>query len=236
MIADQLAGLAAPLGPVRNLDVFATELLRPLRCERPGEPGWDDLAAVAEQARDGAHDRVAKEILSPRHTEAVLRLLRWFDGLGWRAAQAPQLSELPELTAPIEHDRAGPSRPAAAQGAQAQPGTSSGSRRKSGTACASPSKSYATRSSFSAASIRSATARRYVDSLKPVQDELGHANDVRVAYGLVIELGHKAEHADPIAEAGGQLLELHERALLQGEAKLHQRLRRLNRAGPFWRA
>ena len=77
--------------------------------------------------------------------------------------------------------------------------------------------------------------RRYVEQLKPVQDELGQANDVRVAYGLVIELGRTAERTDPFAEAGGQLLEQHERALLQGEPELCRRLRRLNRAKPFWR-
>ena len=234
-IADQLAGLAAPLGRVRNLDVFAAELLRPLRCERPGEPGWDDLAAVAERARDDAHERVAREILSPGHTEAVLRLLRWFDGLGWRAPQAAQLSELPGLTAPIK---------------TIAPDLLDRRRRKVRKRSRhfvrlTPKERHRLRIAvkklrYTVELLRSLypqrDARRYVNSLKPVQDELGHANDVRVAYGLVIELGHKAEHADPIAEAGGQLLELHERAVLRGEAKLHQRLRRLNRAGPFWRA
>jgi triphosphatase len=231
-IAGQLAALAAPLGPARNLDVFATELLQPLRCERPGEPGWDDLAAVAEQARSDARDRVATEILSPRHTETVLRLLRWFDGFGWRA---PPASEMPELTAPID---------------TIAPDLLDRRRRKvrkrsRGFSRMTPKERHKLRIAvkklrYTVELLGSLYPRRdvrpYVKSLKPVQDELGHGNDVRVAYGLVIELGNKAEHADPIAEAGGQLLELHERALLRAEAKLHERLRRLNRAEAFWRA
>jgi triphosphatase len=231
-VADELAGLAAPLGPARNLDVFAAELLQPLRCGRPAEPGWDDLEATAERARREAHDRVGQEVLSPRHTAVVLRLLRWFEGRGWRAPQAPAAEA---LTAPI--------------GAIA-PDILDRRRRK----VRQRSRRFARLTPHERHRLRIAVkelrytvellrtlyperdARRYVKSLKPVQDELGHANDVRVAYGLVIELGRTAEPTGLFAEAGGQLLEEHQRALLHGEAKLRRRLRRLNRAKPFWRS
>ena len=89
-VGKAMAQLAAPLGPARNLDVFATELLAPLRVEHPAEPGWDVLAKEAERARADAHDRVDKEILSPRHAAAVLQLLRWFESRGWRQPYAPE--------------------------------------------------------------------------------------------------------------------------------------------------
>jgi triphosphatase len=230
-VADELAGLAAPLGPARNLDVFAAELLRPLRVGRADEPGWDDLATAAERARAAAYDRVGKEILSPRRTGVVLRLLRWFEGRGWRAPQAP---EIPALTSPIG---------AIAPGIldRRRRGVRKRSRHFAGLT---PRERHRMRIAvkqlrytveFLRGLYPERDARRYVKQLKPVQDELGHANDVRVAYGLVIELGSKAERTDPFAEAGGQLLEEHERALLQGEPKLRKRLRRLNRAKPFWR-
>jgi inorganic triphosphatase YgiF len=229
-VADQLAGLAAPLGPARNLDVFAAELLAPLRRGRPDEPGWAELAAAAERVRAEAHGRVKEEILSPRHTEMVLRLLRWFEGRGWRM---PQGGETAALTAPIS---------------AITPDILDRRRRKVRKrsrhfARLTPKERHRLRIAvkklrYTVELLRSLcperAARRYVKLLKPVQGALGHANDVRVAYGLVIELGCKTEPADPIAEAGGQLLELHERALLKGEPELRQRLRRLNRAGPFW--
>ncbi len=63
-----------------------------------------------------------------------------------------------------------------------------------------------------------------------MQDELGHANDVRVAYSLVIELGRSATRVEPIADAGAQMLARHERALALNEKKLLRQLRRLNQA------
>ncbi|HEV7997215.1 MAG TPA: CHAD domain-containing protein [Stellaceae bacterium] len=230
-VADQLAGLAAPLGPARNLDVFSAELLGPLRCERPDEPGWDELSAAAERARGGAHDRVAEEILSPRHTEAVLRLLRWFDTSGWRAPHAPETSPLSAPIGAVASDLLDRRRRNVRQ-------------RSRHFARLTPKERHRLRIAvkklrYTVELLRSLypqrDARRYLKPLKPVQDELGHANDIRVAYGLVIELGNEAEDAGPIAEAGGQLLELHERAFLRGEPKLGKRLRRLNRAAPFWR-
>ena len=77
--------------------------------------------------------------------------------------------------------------------------------------------------------------RRYNRRLKRVQEDLGRANDLRVAYGLVIELSRRAEASEPIVDAGASLLAWHERELARGERKLRRRLRRLNRALPFWR-
>jgi CHAD domain-containing protein len=79
-------------------------------------------------------------------------------------------------------------------------------------------------------------ARPFVKQLKQVQDELGYANDVRVAYALVIELGRAATRAEAVAEAGAQLLARHQRALAKGEKGVRRHLRRLKRARPFWRS
>ncbi len=229
--ADRLAGLAAPLGPARNLDVFAAELLGPLRCERPDEPGWDELSAEAERARADAHARVVTEILSPGHTAAVLRLLRWFDAGGWRADQhAPETSALTAPIGTIAPDLLDRRRRKVRQRSRHFAGLTPKERHRLRIAVK--------KLRYTVDLLRSLyprrTARRYLKPLKPVQDELGHANDIRVAYGLVIGLGERAERAEPIAEAGGQLLELHERAFLRREPKLGKRLRRLNRAEPFW--
>ena len=230
-VAERLAGLAAPLGPARNLDVFSAELLQPLRCARPDEPGWDELWAAAERACEEAHDQVAKELLSPGHTAAVLRLLRWFDASGWRAPHAP---ETPPLTAPI----------GAIASELLDRRRREVRRRSRHFARMTPKERHRLRIAvkklrYTIDLLRNLypqrDVRRYLKPLKPVQDELGHANDIRVAYGLVIEFGKQAGPAESIAEAGGQLLELHERAFLHGEPKLGRRLRRLNRAEPFWR-
>ena len=65
-------------------------------------------------------------------------------------------------------------------------------------------------------------ARPFVKRLKRVQDELGHANDVRVAYGSSSSSAARRRNAEPLADAGAQLLEQHERALAKDEDKLRR--------------
>ena len=198
--AGELAGLAGHLGPARNLDVFAGELLAPMRDDGAAEPGWDDLLAIAERERAAAYDRVRQEILSPQHTRAVLRLLRWFEGRGWRAAHPdgpqPDGSQSDKSAAAL-------AAPIGAIAPQLLDRRRRGVRKRSrGFARMTPRERHRLRIAvkklrYTAELLdnlyRERDARRYVKRLKPVQDGLGHANDVRVAYGLVIELGGKTD-------------------------------------------
>ena len=116
-VGDALTGLAAPLGPARNLDVFAAELLSPLRATFADEPGGDALAAAVERARAEAHDRVAEEILlaaACRGGAAPVALVR-----GARLARAPGVGDglNPDRAARCRRGRH--PRSAAARGAQA---------------------------------------------------------------------------------------------------------------------
>lgn len=230
-IAAELAALAAPLGRVRNLDVFIAELLTPLQRDRADDPGWNELAAAAAAARRAAHHRVACEIRSPQRTATLLRLLRWFDGCEWRAADTPPA---PALTAPIDTIAAGildrwrrKVRRRSRHLARLSPGQRHRLR------IAVKELRYTVELSRSLYPDRE--LHRYLERLKPVQDRLGDASDIRAAYRLVIELARTAEQPQPIVEAGGQLLELHERKLLRGEVPLRKRLRRLTHARRFWR-
>src|SRR5271169_1764540 len=230
-VGGEMAGLAAPLGPARNLDVFAAELLDPLRAEHAAEPGWDVLAAAAERARAHAHDRVDREILAPHHTATVLRLLRWFEGRGWRAAQAPDgaawLTSPISATAPRILDRRRRAvRKRSRRFARLAP------RERHRLRIAVKKLRYTVELLGSVYDPRQ--LRRYNRRLKRVQEDLGRANDLRVAYGLVIELSRQVEPAEPIIDAAAELLAWQQRALTHGERKLRRRLRRLNRAEPFW--
>jgi triphosphatase len=77
--------------------------------------------------------------------------------------------------------------------------------------------------------------RTFVNRLKSLQDVLGHANDVRVAYDLLDELLEKIAHdVRAIDRAGGIVLGWHERGLADHEPKLRQRVRRFKHLNPFW--
>jgi triphosphatase len=229
-VADEIRVLTEALGPARNLDVFATELLPPARSEAPDQPGWDELAAAAARARDAAHRRVADEIRSPRHAATILRLLRWFEGRGWqgRAGDAEgALGVAIGAVAPGVLDRHRRSMRKRSRHFRRLP-----ARGRHRARIAVKKLRYAIELLDSLYDKRD--ARPFVNRLKRVQDELGRANDVRVAYGLVIELGRSETRAEPFADAAAQLLGRHERALAKSEKKLRRQLRELNRARPFW--
>jgi CHAD domain-containing protein len=77
--------------------------------------------------------------------------------------------------------------------------------------------------------------RTFVNRLKTLQDFLGHANDVRVAYGLLDELQEKANHdVRPIDRAGGIVLGWHERGLADHEQKFVKQIRRFKHLNRFW--
>jgi inorganic triphosphatase YgiF len=271
-VIDEIKTVTGALGPARNLDVLATELLPPARAEASDQPGWDELSAAAQEARAKAHRQVADEIGSPRHTATMLRLLRWFEGCGWRrngpgderaGDERPGDERAGDERAGDERagderagdERAGDERPGASGAAMNTPIAAVAAavldrRRRS---VRGRSRHFRQLPAHGRHRVRIAVkklryaielldnlygrrdARPFVKRLKRVQDELGHANDVRVAYGLVIELGRAAPAVEPMADAAAQLLARHERALAKDENKLRRHLRRLNRACPFWR-
>jgi CHAD domain-containing protein len=74
--------------------------------------------------------------------------------------------------------------------------------------------------------------QEFMKPLKRLQDDLGYANDVRVAHDILRELCEGARRG-PVARAGARLLEWHEQRLAIAEQKLRKRLNRLNHATPF---
>jgi len=90
---EELRWLGGTLGPARNLDVFAAELVPAARTGLPEEPGWEDLAAALDRLRGAAYEQIREALLSRRYTVSMLRLLRWFEASGWRrhSAGSPRL-------------------------------------------------------------------------------------------------------------------------------------------------
>jgi inorganic triphosphatase YgiF len=232
-VSGEVKVLTGTLGKARNLDVFATELLPPARDEAPDQPGWEELSDAAEGARVDAHRRVSEEIRSPRRTASLLRLLRWFDGRGWQQTQNAEADQALRVaigtvaTALLDRRRKQVRKRSRHFGRLPAQG-------RHRLRIAVKKLRYSVELLDSLYDARD--VQPFIKRLKRVQDELGHANDVRVAYSLVIELARTAARAEPIADAGAQLLARHERALAEHENKLRRQVRRLNKARPFWSA
>ncbi len=220
-VSDDLAWVAGPLGAARNLDVLATQFLKPAAAGLAQEASMMDLADAIDWARRAAHNRVREHILSPRYTATMLRLLHWFE-----ARRVPEAAPIGWI-APRLLDRRRRQVRQHSKGFHHM-----GASRRHELRIAVKKLRYAIEllgSLFDPADVE-----KYVKRLKRLQDDLGYANDVRVARGLLTELCGQ-DPDGPAAGAGARLLAWHEDALAASEPRLRRHLRRLNRAGPFWR-
>jgi triphosphatase len=230
-MADELGWLSAALGPARNLDVFATELLPIARAGLPDEPGWDDLAATLDRWRRAAYDRVGATILSERYTGAMLRLLRSFAACGRdgrpESEAAGRQSSLIGKVAPHVLDRRRRKLRRRSKGFGRLP-----PRQRHRVRIAAKQLRYTIE--LCASLFNKGDLQKFVGQLKRLQDDLGYTNDIRVAHDFTIELFAQIDPRSPAAHAWIGLLEWHDRNLAGGEPRLREHLRRLNTAAPFW--
>jgi inorganic triphosphatase YgiF len=231
-MTEQLRWLGSTLGPARNLDVFAIELLPVARDGLPEEPGWDDLATTLLRVRHQANREVKDAIVSKQYTATVLQLLRWFEGQGCR-----------------EHPvREGTDAASASIGTVAAAVLDRRRRRvrkrSKGFGRLTPPERHKLR--IAAKKLRYTTElfgslysgdclHRFLNTLKRVQGSLGYANDVRVAHEFVPELFARTQPGNSAIHAWITLLEWHDQVLAQGERRLRKQVDRLREASPFWR-
>jgi len=228
-ISCELGWLVDVLGSARNLDVFAAELLPPAQAALH-EEGIEDLDAALDRARRAAYDRVVQAIHSERHAAGMLRLPHWLEARSWRKGGAeppPLLSSAIGEVAPHLLDRRWRELRKRSKGFR-----HSTARQRHKLRIAAKKLRYAIEllgSLFDQAELQA-----FVKRLKRLQDDLGYANDVHVAHDLLPDLSHQGASWSAVASAGARVLEWHEKGLARGERELRKRLRRLNRAAPFW--
>jgi inorganic triphosphatase YgiF len=80
----ELRWLLGPLGPARDLDVFATETLVPVGEGRPGDPALALLATIVDDARWKAHHHVRETLADERYADLAFNLACWVACRGWR--------------------------------------------------------------------------------------------------------------------------------------------------------
>jgi CHAD domain-containing protein len=188
------------------------------------------LSRVSEQERQAAHGRANAAILSPRYTAALLNLSQWFASRSWRNQPVAEQSAL--LMAPI--------------GAVA-PGLIARRHKKvkkaiDGLDELTPQRRHEVRIAvkklrytieFLEDLFDTDKVAKFVGRLKPLQDDLGYENDVRVANELLANLPN-SDDAAAIARATGVVLGWHDRGLADHDRKLRKRVRRYRQSRPFW--
>ena len=222
----ELRWLAGVLGPARNLDVFASELLAraPARLFRPD--ARKALAAAVGRQRRAAYRVVVDAIRSPRYTAMMLRLLRWFDGCGW---QADESIEEMRATIGVLAERVLDCRMQVVR------------RRGEDFAEQFPEQRHRLRIALKkqryaiealAHMYDPEQVRPFVRRLKQLQDDLGEISDVRVAHEIVADIARY--NTAEVAGAGERLVAWHEEGLEDHETSLRHRLHELLHISPFW--
>ena len=229
---EELKWLAGMLGPARDWDVFAANLLRPVERALPVEADLKRLAEAAEQRRRVAYERLKEAIGSQRYTATMLRLAQWFAGRGWRDQPASEQAAL--LFAAIGDVAPGliERRWRRTRKRSRQFGKLSQEQRHR---LRITLKKLRYTIEFLEDLFDHGEVKALERRLKPLQDDLGQLNDITTAHALVEEVSrHVNEGGNEISRAGGIVLGWHDRGLTDREPKLRKEVRRLRRAKPFW--
>lgn len=231
-ISEELKWLAGSLATARNWEVFVVDLLRTVNDALTSRRELEHLAGAAERCRRTAFDDAKQAILSKRYTGMMLRLLRWFTARDWRDQPISEDASL--LLAPVVN---------------VAPALIKRRHRKARRRC----KRFEQLNSAERHKLRIALKKlrytieflgslfdkhdvqAFVNRLKLLQDHLGHANDVRVAYDLLDQMQKTSgQYARAVDRAGGIVLGWHERDLADREPILRRHVRRFKRSEPFW--
>jgi inorganic triphosphatase YgiF len=227
---DELKWLLDSLGMARNWHVFAANLLQPVQTALPVPQDLGPLRRGVEAAQGAATGRATQAIRSQRYTDSLLKLLRWFEARGWR--DQPVSKQSSRLMAPI-----GKIAPALLQRRYRQ-----AMKRSKRFAALDPAQRHKLRialkklrylSEFLGALFRRRDLKSFLRALKPLQEALGSANDVRTAHELLAQREAMGDSAE-IERSAGLVLGWHDRDLAEREPKLRKQVRRFRKADPFW--
>jgi triphosphatase len=233
-LRDELRWLAGALGPARDLDVFATELLGPLVAARPEDAALARLRDVAEDARGEAHARVREALGDARWPRLALETGAWIARRAWREQALSQASAQLFLPARLyaagvlerRHRRA---RQLGRRLAEAATEERHQLRIRL--------KKLRYAAEFTACLHPGRKAERYARRLSRLQDALGHLNDVanadRQLAALLTRMG-------AVAPAGAQRAAGFAEGWVAHSAhaelaRLPARWQRFERAARFWR-
>ena len=230
-VNEELRWLADALGPARNWDVISTSLIEPLTATAAPEVDFSPLSEAAGRARYAAYDKAKAAIQSPRYARAVLLLMRWLECREWRQqpiAERPArlVADIGAIASDLIDRQYRKARKRSKRIRQA------GALQRHRLRIALKKLRYTTdflKPLFNPGQVESFNAR-----VKRLQNDLGDANDVRVAGDLFARLDHGGNRPDDTARGAGFVLGWHKKRLAHREASVQKHVRRFRRVAPFW--
>jgi triphosphatase len=229
-VGHELRWMANILGPARNWDVFSSSLLAPVLSAMPSERDLGKLCRICEHERQSAHHRANDAIRSRQYTTALLKLSQWFASCSWRNQPVSQQSAL--LMAAIEDMAPNLIERRYKKAAKAADRFDQLTLQQRHEFRISIKKLRYTVEFFRDL-FDNDQVSAFLERVKPVQDDVGYANDVRVAHELLASLQISQDAVD-LARGTGIVLGWHDRCLGDLERKFRKHVRRFGQARPFW--
>ena len=227
----ELKWITQELGPARDLDVFAADVLEPLRASHPADAELSLTQRNFEAKRKDAYVRAAGAVRSDRFRTAVLDLVAWVETGDWglaggehrqarraRAVTEHAKAELSKLRKRIKRKGSDIRHLSVEQRHKLRISASSG--------CATRPNSLPPR--FRARGRQA--ERNSLAALKDVQDALGGLNDLATHHALITD--GLAVDAGEVAQAHGAAPDTEETLLRKAE----QAFERFAAIKPFWKA
>ncbi|HEX2527040.1 MAG TPA: CYTH and CHAD domain-containing protein [Geminicoccus sp.] len=236
-LSAELREIVQALGAARDLDVFETELLRPVAEARPQDPAPAALRSLVEQARVAAYAKAHAKVGERSYARAVLRLSAWLDMRGWRTGF--DSSSADQLAMPA----------AEAAASILEKALRKVLRQGRGFAELSPPERHEVRIALKklrygadafAGLFDEDRVKPYLRRLSRLQDHMGRFNDAAVAGAtadsLLSDPGLRAADPALAARGGGLVVGWHGHAALADEPELVAAWRAFKNAEPFWRS
>ncbi len=228
-----LKWMAGSLAPARDWDVMMADLIPPIQSILPEDADLKRLVATAKRQRRAACEMARSVIESRRYIETLLKLARWFASRGWRDQPASENSA--PLFAPV----------AVVAPALIERRWRQVRRRSKGFAKLTQEERHEFRIALKklrymievgGEAFDARDVKILIKRVKPLQEELGHINDIRIAQRLIKHVAHAAgDGAGELSQDAGLVLGWHIRGMAEDEPKLQRNVRRLRKARPFWR-
>jgi triphosphatase len=228
-----LKWMAGSLGPARDWDVMMADLITPIQSILPGDADLKKLVAAAKRQRRVACEMARSAIESHRYTGTLLKLARWFALRGWRDQPASENSA--PLFAPVS----------AVAPALIERRWRQVRKRSKGFAKLTQEERHDFRIALKklrymievgGGAFDAREVKTLIKRVKPLQEKLGHINDIRIAQRLIKHVAYSGgDGAGELSQDAGLVLGWHIRGMAEEEAKLQRNVRRLRKARPFWR-
>ena len=221
--------IIAALGPARDWDVFYNELLAPVIEARPDDRGLAQLRSKARARSRTSYQRARKHLASPDYTRFVLTFGRWLERRGWTqgndahaALRGQPIAKFAGSLLKKRHKRA------LAKGRHFADLTT---EQRHELRIMLKKLRYATE--FFQLLYRKKAVKPFLRSVKALQNDLGHLNDVAVAETLLTELTRRPGRQD-IGPAVGLVLGWHARGVAEIEPDLREDWRQFALQPAFW--